>query len=72
MPARQTPEEFARANGFNSYEALLAASRHLHFHDGIEHFAATTPDGRELLWDENDIDDIDVGRDRRPDEIRDQ
>ena len=64
MPARQTSEEFARANGFSSYESLLAASRHLHFHDGIEHFAATTPDGHELLWDENDIDDLEVGRAR--------
>jgi hypothetical protein len=72
MPARQTQEEFARANGFSSYEALLAASRHLHFHDGIEHFAATTPDGREILWDENDIDDIEVGRSPRRGEIRDQ
>jgi hypothetical protein len=60
MRAQQTAEEFARANGFESYYSLLTASRHVAGHDGAEHFIAICPDGRELLWDEDDVNNLEA------------
>ncbi len=64
MPAHQTAEEFARANGFPSYAWLLAASRRIAFHDGYEHFLAIRRDGRELEWNEDDMRVIEPDRSR--------
>ncbi len=60
MRAHQSAEEFARANGFRSYYSLLTASRHIAGHDGAEHFVAHCPDGRELVWDEDDVNDLEA------------
>ncbi len=62
MSAHQTAREFARANGFQSYESLLAASRRVAAHDGYEHFIAVGPDGREFTWDEDDVCDVEADR----------
>jgi len=64
MRAHQTAGEFARANGFPSFESLLAASRRIALHGGYEHFIAVCPDGRELEWDEDDVNDIEPDRGR--------
>ncbi len=62
MPAHQSVEELARANGFSSSVSLLAASRRVVMHDGHEHFIALCPDGQELLWAEDDVTDLNVDR----------
>jgi len=62
MRAHRMVEEFARANGFHSFDLLLIASRHIARHDGGEHFIALRPDGRELEWDEQDVAEIEPDR----------
>ncbi len=54
MHGHQTGEDLARANGFPSFRALMAASRHLPTH-GPEQFLATSPTGHRFLWGEDDI-----------------
>ena len=60
MRRHQTGTDLALANGFESFEALMLASRHVPDHDGSEHFVALTPDGREFIWSESDIEDLDA------------
>lgn len=52
--AQQTGEDLARANGFPSFRALLASSKHIPAH-GPEQFLATAPNGHRFLWGEDDI-----------------
>ncbi len=59
MRQHQTGDDLAKANGFESFEALMLASRHLPEHDGREQFIDVTPDGREFIWDEAEIEDLD-------------
>lgn len=64
--AHQTGEEFARANGFATYAALKTASRHLPVHEGPQQFVALAPDGTEVVWSEEDINELDENDERRP------
>lgn len=59
MPSHENGDHFARANGFESFLALLAASRHVPDHGGAERFMAVAPDGRRFLWAESDLEDLD-------------
>jgi len=59
LRAHQSGDDLAIANGFESFAALVAASRHLPVHEGAEQFVALTPDGREFIWSEQDIQDLD-------------
>lgn len=61
MPARQTAEEFAKANGFASFDELRAVSRHIPAHDGPRQFVALAPDGSEFRWSEEDVHDLNDG-----------
>jgi hypothetical protein len=64
MRAHATGNDLAIANGFNSFEALVAASRRIPEHDGREEFVAIDPDGREFIWSEEDIEDLDAEEER--------
>jgi len=59
----QTGDELARANGFRTFRALLASSRHIPAH-GPEQFLATTRDGHRFLWGEDDVREL-AARERR-------
>ncbi len=61
MPAHQTAEEFAKANGFASFDELRAVSRHIPAHDGPRQFVALAPDGSEFGWSEEDVSDLRQG-----------
>jgi hypothetical protein len=58
-PGNQTGEEFARANGFAAFSELMAASRHVPVHEGPEQFVTLCPDGHELFWSADEINDLD-------------
>ena len=56
--SHQSGEEFARANGFASFAELRAESRHVPVHEGPQQFLALAPDGTEVVWSEEDINDL--------------
>jgi len=60
MRAHQSGNDLALANGFKSFAELVAVSRRIPEHDGREEFLAITPDGREFIWSEDDIEDLDA------------
>jgi DNA-binding MarR family transcriptional regulator len=64
MRAHQSGNDLALANGFKSFEDLVAVSRRIPEHDGREEFLAITPDGREFIWSEEDIEDLDAEEQR--------
>lgn len=52
---RFSPDEFAQALGFDSYEALGAASEVIVSENDVDWFITQLPDGRWAAWDDSEL-----------------
>src|SRR5690606_28034711 len=52
---RVSPDEFAQAQGFDSYEALGAASEVIVSENDVDWFITQLPDGRWAAWDDSEL-----------------